>query len=326
MVAKIAGGLTNYYLSGHLSARLVLDSSGNVIGRQAHLSFGEDFAETGSQEKHHFTSYERDAESGLDYAVNRHDARSIGRFNQVDPIRGNTANPQSLNRYAYVANDPINSTDPQGLFLPGTPIPNPDVIDFSQDIGLLIDGGFGLIPGTGIGGIVAEPELQQPAIPKRLSNCLKKKLRQFYNVPSLLFPMPLDLDSVRLHNGLPAITKYAVIDVAGITIGKDIYFANPNEFTISQLAHELVHVEQYAKYTQAVSAPFLPGGEISGIVAFATQYFAEFAAQRALGKSDEQAYASISFEVEANKRGLQIVDAIKQQYGDNPCGVPLGTQ
>jgi RHS repeat-associated protein len=180
MIAKVASGSTQYFISDRLSVRMTVDSSGNVIGRQAHLPFGEDFAESGNQEKHHFTTYERDGESGLDYAVNRYDASNIGRFNQVDPIRGNMTNPQSLNRYAYVANDPINSTDPQGLFLPGKPIPipNPDVIDFSQDIGLLIDGGFGLVPGTGIGIDTTEPEPQNLA---PLSNKQNKKLKKANN-------------------------------------------------------------------------------------------------------------------------------------------------
>jgi YD repeat-containing protein len=47
---------SRYYLSDRLSTRLVLDTGGNVVGRQAHLPFGEDFAETGTQEKHHFTN------------------------------------------------------------------------------------------------------------------------------------------------------------------------------------------------------------------------------------------------------------------------------
>jgi hypothetical protein len=29
-----------------------------MLGRQAHLAFGEEFAASGTQEKHHFTSYE----------------------------------------------------------------------------------------------------------------------------------------------------------------------------------------------------------------------------------------------------------------------------
>jgi RHS repeat-associated protein len=81
------------------------------------LPFGEDFAESGTQQKQHLTSYERDAESGLDYAVNRYHNSSLGRFGSVDPVMGNTADPQSLNRYAYTRNDPINLVDPDGQLL-----------------------------------------------------------------------------------------------------------------------------------------------------------------------------------------------------------------
>jgi YD repeat-containing protein len=64
MIATVSGGTSQYFLSDRLSTRLVLDGSGNVLGRMAHLPFGEDFAESGTQEKHHFTTYERDGESG----------------------------------------------------------------------------------------------------------------------------------------------------------------------------------------------------------------------------------------------------------------------
>jgi RHS repeat-associated protein len=116
MIAKVASGTTQYFLSDRLSARLVLDTSGNVLGRQAHLPFGEDFGERGgSQEKHHFTNYDRDSESGTDYAVNRQYAPTVGRFNRVDPFQQPVGEPQSHNRYAYVENDPTNSIDPLGL-------------------------------------------------------------------------------------------------------------------------------------------------------------------------------------------------------------------
>jgi hypothetical protein len=39
----------------------------------------------------------------------------LGRFTSSDPLSGSRGNPQSLNRYAYVHNDPINATDPSGL-------------------------------------------------------------------------------------------------------------------------------------------------------------------------------------------------------------------
>src|SRR5262249_30053854 len=117
MIASASGGTTQYFLNDSLSARITLDPSGNVLGRQGHLPYGEDFAENGTQEKHHFTSYERDYESVSDYAVNRQYAPTIGRFMRSDPERNSCdqTNPQSLNRYGYVKDDPINRVDPLGL-------------------------------------------------------------------------------------------------------------------------------------------------------------------------------------------------------------------
>jgi hypothetical protein len=44
------------FLSDRLSLRLTLDGTGSVTGRQAHLPFGEDFAESGAQQKQHFAA------------------------------------------------------------------------------------------------------------------------------------------------------------------------------------------------------------------------------------------------------------------------------
>ncbi|MGI8541894.1 MAG: RHS repeat-associated core domain-containing protein [Aridibacter sp.] len=66
-----------------------------------------------------FTSYDRSDISGLDYAVNRTYNPGQGRFTQVDPIgmgASSLASPQTLNLYTYCGNDPINHTDPSGLF------------------------------------------------------------------------------------------------------------------------------------------------------------------------------------------------------------------
>lgn len=108
---------TKYYLSDRLSTRLALDISGSVVGRQAHLPFGEDFGESGTQEKHHFTSYERDAEIGLDYAVNRGYAWNLGRFSKADPYKASAymVDPQSWKRYNYVRNNATNRVDQLGL-------------------------------------------------------------------------------------------------------------------------------------------------------------------------------------------------------------------
>lgn len=95
----------------------MLDVNGNVIGREAHLPFGEGFAESGTQEKHHFTSYERDNETDLNYAVNRMLDVSVGRFQTADPtsVSKLAIYPQSWNRFSYVRNRVVNRVDPLGL-------------------------------------------------------------------------------------------------------------------------------------------------------------------------------------------------------------------
>jgi RHS repeat-associated protein len=54
-------------------------------------------------------------------------ASSLGRWHSPDPIAGDITNPQSLNRYPYVLNNPTTLTDPLGLqgCPPGTSGTNP---------------------------------------------------------------------------------------------------------------------------------------------------------------------------------------------------------
>jgi RHS repeat-associated protein len=65
---------------------------------------------------HRYTTYERDA-NGSDEAMMRRYEGKWGVFAQPDPYNGSydLTNPQSLHRYAYSQNDPVNSIDPSGL-------------------------------------------------------------------------------------------------------------------------------------------------------------------------------------------------------------------
>ncbi|MBI4359966.1 MAG: hypothetical protein HY564_02650 [Candidatus Jacksonbacteria bacterium] len=71
-----------------------------------------------------FTDQEKDAESGLLYYGARYYHPVLGRFTQPDPVIMNIgskefavamANPQLLNPYAYVGNNPLRYLDPTGL-------------------------------------------------------------------------------------------------------------------------------------------------------------------------------------------------------------------
>jgi RHS repeat-associated protein len=64
-----------------------------------------------------FAGKERDAESGNDYFGARYYASSMGRWMSPDPsqlVFTNLTNPQALNLYAYVMNNPLIHIDPNG--------------------------------------------------------------------------------------------------------------------------------------------------------------------------------------------------------------------
>jgi RHS repeat-associated protein len=114
------GEFTQFYHPDRLGTRLITNAQDTSVQEQVTLPFGTalDAESTGSTNRR-FTSYDRSASTGLDYAVNRHYDSQQGRFTQVDPIGMGAAsldNPQTLNLYAYCGNDPINHTDPNGLF------------------------------------------------------------------------------------------------------------------------------------------------------------------------------------------------------------------
>src|SRR6266699_425175 len=62
-----------------------------------------------------FTGKERDSESGLDDFGARYNTSSVGCFMSPDPLGGHQEDPQTLNRYSYVRNNPLVLTDPTGL-------------------------------------------------------------------------------------------------------------------------------------------------------------------------------------------------------------------
>ena len=126
--AVSAGPCTTCFLTADQlgSTRLVTDQSANLIAFHDYLPFGEEInngvdgrtgpwgagADTINQK---FTGKERDSESGLDYFGARFYGSALGRFTSPDPLGGHYEDPQTLNKYAYVRNNPLTLTDPTGL-------------------------------------------------------------------------------------------------------------------------------------------------------------------------------------------------------------------
>lgn len=113
LLAKIDSSGTKYYHQDHLSNRLVTSSTGTTLEQIGQFPFGDSWYNT-TNDKLFFTTYERDSESSNDYAQARFYRWLLGRYLSLDALAGSTSDPQSLNRYAYVDNDPIDLDDPSG--------------------------------------------------------------------------------------------------------------------------------------------------------------------------------------------------------------------
>ena len=114
-------GTVHYYYSNHLGSHTVITSATGTCEQDIdYFPYGgivNDYCPNVAQH-YKFTGKERDTESSLDYSGARYYASSMGRFMSPDPeqIDGfdHMSNPQAWNGYAYVHNNPLNATDPDG--------------------------------------------------------------------------------------------------------------------------------------------------------------------------------------------------------------------
>jgi RHS repeat-associated protein len=107
---------TRFFHNDHLgTTKAVTDHTGLVLERWDHYPFGEEWVSGLTGDRYRYTGHLRDQETGNDYAGARYYTNARGRWLSVDPLLGDMSNPQRLNRYAYVLNDPINYLDPDGM-------------------------------------------------------------------------------------------------------------------------------------------------------------------------------------------------------------------
>ena len=124
LLAEVPGtqnGAPVYTVSDHLGTTVGnLQADGMFINPLDYTPFGRIFSGNTS-DPYLFTGKERDAESGLDYFGARYYGSSMGRFMSPDWSQypnavpyADLGNPQSLNLYAYVNNNPLRYRDADG--------------------------------------------------------------------------------------------------------------------------------------------------------------------------------------------------------------------
>jgi len=104
-----------YYHLDHLDGiNAVTDSAGTIVARTDYLPFGDTRSGSTGSEKYTYTGKEQD-KTGLYYFEARYNSPEFRHFTQADIAEPDYADPQDLNRYSYVGNNPLSYVDYDGF-------------------------------------------------------------------------------------------------------------------------------------------------------------------------------------------------------------------
>tara|TARA_R110002051_G_scaffold41530_7_gene86145 strand:+ start:29961 stop:36506 length:6546 start_codon:yes stop_codon:yes gene_type:complete len=196
-----AGAVYWHHVDHQGSVIATSDSAGQTVGTASYSPFGEFGAGVSTTPQHSpfgYTGRQYDPETGLYQYRARYYSPRLGQFLSMDPI-GTKDDP---NLYLYVANDPVNNTDPTGK-CPLTACPDVVVEVDGQEVtripGYAVQGGLNglrqLIPGGLAGAAILESlthrnersdEEEAAADEREYHQCVRECVQQYMDSPDNL--------------------------------------------------------------------------------------------------------------------------------------------
>ena len=109
-----------FQYDGNFNLRSIADESGQIIVEYFYDAHGNLLKRKGlalENEQITFGGHKLDVETQNYYMRSRYYDPNIARFTQQDSFQGIQGRPQSLHKYTYAHNNPVNNTDPSGKSL-----------------------------------------------------------------------------------------------------------------------------------------------------------------------------------------------------------------
>lgn len=121
LAMKVNGKTLYYHYNAHGDVIALTDEAGKIVAEYAYDAWGNVLKNTASTEEakanpYGYAGYTYDKEIKQYYLMARYYEPEQGVFTAYDPDPGDEDDPQTMNGYNYVGNNPVNKIDPDGKF------------------------------------------------------------------------------------------------------------------------------------------------------------------------------------------------------------------
>ncbi|QPQ35658.1 DNRLRE domain-containing protein [Lysinibacillus sp. JNUCC-52] len=210
-LTMIYKGETYHYLTNYRGDVLgMTNASGKFVASYTYDAWGNILTQSGiddmdSINPYRYAGYRYDEDTKLYYLMARYYNPDTGVFLSLDPVRGDTGNPITLNGYSYANNNPVMNMDPDGEFSIRTSV-------LITAIDLLVS----TIPGLyGINKLIkaGKPKKMVFNLLKGKQNTLKLKLKRYFTQLGAKMNVAIALSGV-IVNGLMTVFSTSVGGIA----------------------------------------------------------------------------------------------------------------